>query len=135
MANTFCCSKTNMFCVTNEERYNKLFSRLTCSNDEIEDFTNTKNGEMRHGFGAYGPIDYVNFNDEYDFDEFVSELQKILPEGEVFIYLESGHEKLRYIYGMALIATKDDVKHVEITNQAELIARELLNNPDFVTGL
>lgn len=66
------------------------------SEDEIEDFTETKDGITYHGFGAYASVEYLN-NDEYDFDIFLEELQKILPKDEAFMYFEVGHEKLRFL--------------------------------------
>ena len=72
MANYLATARTNYFRVTNEEKYQELFSKLV-SEDEIEDFTEIKDGTTYHGFGAYAPIEYID-NDEYDFDIFLEEL-------------------------------------------------------------
>lgn len=66
---------------------------------------------------------------------FIKKLQPLLPEDEAFIYQESGYEKLRYITGYALVATRDKVECVDITSGAVELARKMLNNPDFKTQL
>ena len=84
MANYIATTRTNYFRVTDESRYSELFDKLCCK-DDIADFTENKNGIIYHGFGAYGTIDYL-VGDEYDWDEFITELKKILPDDEAFIY-------------------------------------------------
>ena len=131
-------TRTNYFRVTDESKYNELFSHLICDGDDISDFTKVdKDGIIWHGFGGYGTIDFIeNSHDDdmdYNFDLFIKELQKILPEDEAFIMFESGHEKLCYVIGYALVVTKNDCKHIELRDWAAETAKEMLNNPKFRT--
>ena len=50
-------SKTNMFRVTDEEKWKKLFVKL--EGGRIEDFTKEVDREIFHGFGCYGSVDYL----------------------------------------------------------------------------
>ena len=48
------------------------------------------------------------------FDRFLNELQKLLPDNDCFVYMESGHEKLRYITGYALVMTSTTCKEMSL---------------------
>lgn len=140
MANYGAISRTNYFKVTDEARYKELFSKLVGDEDEVHDFTKIQNGTNVHGFGSYSSIDYLDTDDEeedpsYNFDYFLDELQKILPDDEVFIYTESGHEKLRYITGYSIVVTSKEIKCVDLQSEAISAARKLLNNPKFDTQM
>ena len=127
MANYMSTVRTNYFRVTNENRYQELFNNL-CSEDNIHDFSKTKDGVLYHGFGSYGSIDYINADEDYNFAEFLDELQKILPEDEAFMFFESGYEKLRYVTGIAIVVTKNEIVSEEISTWAIKKAKELLGN-------
>lgn len=134
MANYNATSRTNYFRVTDEEAYAKLFARL-CAESNIEDFTEEKDGIIQHGFGAYDSIDYKESDDEnaeYDFDEFLEKLQKILPEDEAFMYFESGYEKLRYVSGYVTLCTRNEIHSMSLDTWAKQKAKELLGE-DFET--
>ena len=120
-------ARTNYFRVTDEEKYKELFNHL-CGEDNIHDFSKEKNGILYHGFGSYGNIDYIDENEEYDFNAFLDELQKILPEDEAFMYFESGYEKLRYVTGFSIVVTKKEIVYESIGNWAISKAKELLGN-------
>lgn len=134
MANYYGTVRTNYFKVTDEEKYQEIFSNLTAE-ESIEDFTEkTDDGELLHGFGSYSTIDYCNEDDEDDdgcggIDRFIELLQPILADGEVFIYQEVGNEKLRYLIGLSVIVTKDKIEYVDITQTAKEMARKMLGNP------
>lgn len=106
MANYEAVSITNSFTVTDEEKYQQLYNRLV-SDSEIYDFSETdKDGTLLHQFGSYGSIDLLLAEDDItDIEDFIKELQKILPEGEMFTYKEIGHEKLRSVNGFIYVAT------------------------------
>ena len=104
--------------------------------DTIQDFTETKeDGTILHGFGSYSPIDFTGFHcdDEEEFD-LIPELQELLPDGEAFIYLEAGNEKLRYVIGYALIVTNAEARGVDLAGAAEKVAKELVGE-DFNTKM
>lgn len=136
MADYLATARTNYFRVTNEEKYQELFKHLI-ANDEVRDFTEDRSGVLYHSFRAYGSIDYqVDLEDEEsecDFDHFVKELQKILPEDEAFVYQESGHEKLRYVDGCALVVTSEEVRGECLSSWVTETVKELLGKDNKVT--
>lgn len=145
MANYYSTSRTNYFRVTDEARFDELFKNLIGIEDEVYDFTEIDDGVTLHAFGCYGSIDYKKpmqnnseeDDEDYDcdFDSFLAELQKILPEDEAFIYTECGHEKLRYITGFSIVVTKTKIKSVDIRSGAVELARKMLNNKKFQTKM
>lgn len=139
MANYYCTTRTNYFRVTNEERYQQLFKNLT-SEDNISDWKEDIDGVTYHAFGTYGSIDYDTTEDEtyhgeeeFDLDYFFDEMGKILPDDEAMIVFQSGHEKLRYVTGFAIVATSKGHTMIDIENAAILAARDMLGNPEFTT--
>ena len=128
MANYDATVRTNYFRVTNEKKWKELFNGLCCQ-DEIQDFTEKIDGITYHGFGAYGSIDYFDKETvEHNFDKFLNELQKILPDDEAFIYFESGYEKLRYVTGFSIVVTKKEIVSENINDWAIKKAKELLGS-------
>jgi len=131
MANYVSAMRTNYFRVTDEERYAEIFGDLT-SEGGVLDFTKSVEGTVLHGFGSYGGIDYCpGYNDEeawdeYGFDGFLLELQKILPGDEAFMCFEAGWEKLRYVVGVAVVCTADEIRSITLDSWAMLEARKLL---------
>ena len=114
MANYIANSRTNYFKVTDENEYNNIIKNLI-SNSEIEFMKKKIDGEIHYGFASYGWFDYKNpKTNEYNFDEFLKKIQKILPDNEVFVYMESGHEKLRYITGLAIICTNKEIRQMSL---------------------
>ena len=127
MANWTGASRTNYFKVTDEDRYQELFKGLVCEDDSLEDFSyHMKQGNILHGFGSYGTIDYLDpETDEYDFQKFVSELTSILTDDSVFVFTCTGHEKLRYLTGICLVAYPDGTtKSFDLDDSAYTAARE-----------
>jgi hypothetical protein len=130
MANYMATARTNYFRVTDEKKYEELFYGLCCE-DTIEDFTKEKDGVLYHGFGSYDSINYL-VSDEYDFDEFLTKLQKILPDNEAFIYMEAGNEKLRYVVGLVVVVTSKEIKSMSLDTWAKEQVKQLLGS-DFET--
>ena len=134
MANYMATARTNYFRVTDEEKWQELFNGLCCE-DEIHDFTEERNGVKYHGFGAYDFINYLGGNEEEcDWEKFVTELKKILPDDEAFIYIEVGNEKLRYVNGFVIVVTNKKIKSMSLDNWAEEQTKLLLGN-DFKTRI
>lgn len=148
-------TRTNRFHVTNEDRYQELFGRLKGNEDGIKDFTITdEDGRLFHGFGSASTVDYYPepncANCKYaegcgkteddkeeceaaDFDEFVSEMQKILPEDETMIIITSGYEKLRYLTGGALVISRTETAWKDINDWAIEKAKEMVGK-DYETS-
>lgn len=135
MANYYCSARTNYFRVTNEERYLELLNTLTSNEGEVFIFSEKpENGTLTHAFGADGMICcYHDGNEVDDFDWFLSELQKILPDDEAFILFEAGHEKLNYVNGYATIVTCNNIENISLENEAIKVAKKLLENENFKT--
>lgn len=135
MANYTCTQSTNYFRVTDEKRFRELMSCLVAE-DEIHVLSRiSEDGTVFHRFGSYSNIECLPDGDEdadYSIDWFLKEIQKILPEKEAFMLFEVGNEKLRYVYGSALVVTRDNIASMEITDWAQMKAQELLGD-DFHT--
>lgn len=142
MANYESCSRTNYFRVTDETRYAELFSHLV-GDDYISDFTKIVDGITLHGFGCESYIQAIPMDEDPaevedwddDFDGFLTELQKILPDDEAFIYTECGHERLRYLTGFSIVVTKSEIKSVDIRSGAIDLARKMLSDDNFNTQM
>lgn len=139
MANYYGATRTNYFRVTDEEEYAKLYEGLYGCEDAVEDFSMEIDGIRYHGFGCYGSIGWTAPLDDKpdcdDLDGFIRELQKILPEDESFIVMESGHEKLRYVSGWVEVVTRKETKFEDLSSWAMEKARDMLGNPDFQSRL
>ena len=141
MANYNGFTRTNYFRVTDEERLRELVSACVCDEDGLELFERTdSDGGKWFGFGAYGSISGLQVPDDdpdecsdYDFDLFVSKLQKILPDDDAIIITEVGYEKLRYLTGYSVIIAKTETRCVELREESIKAAQELLSNPNFDT--
>lgn len=134
MANYLATARTNYFRVTDEERYQKLFEHLVAG-DEVKDLTKERDGVLYHGFGAYGSIDWQeNEEADCDFNHFLEELQKILPDDEAFIYQEVGHEKLHSVDGYGFVVTSKEIRAESISSWAKEMVEELLGKDNRVTA-
>ena len=137
MANYMATARTNYFRVTDEDRYQDLFSGLVAE-DDIHDFTETgEDGVIRHGFGTYGWMSFEEDEDGGDtgMDSFFEELKEILPDDEAFIYTEVGNEKLRYVVGYSAVVTNKEVKYLDLTNLAIDTASKMLGVAEFKTQM
>ena len=138
MANYNTKTRTNYFTVTDEDRYTELFGMLH-SEDYIEDFTETKDEKILHGFGSYGDIDCYPYgyeedgDNESDYDYFLKEIQKILPENEVFAITTIGNEKLCCVDAFVCMVSKDDIKSMDTNTWIEQTAKEMTHIPEFTT--
>ena len=133
MANYTAVARTNYFRVTDEEEYQKLFSNLiTTIGEDIEDFTEVRDGVTYHGFGSYDSISYkLDCQDdccECDIGVFLEKIQKILPDDEAFMYFEVGNEKLRYVTAYCFIVTKNEIKSMSLDDVSIEYAKKLLGN-------
>lgn len=100
--------------------------------------TDGKDDRILHCIIGHGSLDWSgeNLEDEdadldSDFDTFLKELQKILPDDEVFVYQEIGHEKHRYLVGYGLVVSKTDVKSLSIDDWCTETAREMVGNSKY----
>jgi hypothetical protein len=68
--------------------------------------------------------------DDASLDRFFNALQKLLPDGEVFVYTESGHEKLRYVSGSVLVMTNKDSKFMSTDMFVRDTVKQLTGSDD-----
>ncbi len=131
MANYDSCVRTNYFHVTDEDKFMDLLENHIVGEDNILDFSKlAEDGSKVFGFGCYGSIDgYVEnkFEEDADADygKMIKEIQKLLPDGECFVLVNSGHEKLRYVSGGAVFATNKEVRYHALLDWVESQAKEL----------
>lgn len=132
MANYVSCTTTNYFQVTSEQELRELVSRISC-NDEIEIDTSKENGKTYYSLCAYGS--FIGLDDQENIDELYKAFQRILPDGEVLVLFEIGHEKLRYVNGSTTIITNETYQHKSLHDIATTLARNITDNPTYELNL
>ena len=138
MANYNCAIRTNYFHVNVLDVFMNLMDQVVGSEGEVELWKETdQNGDPIFAFGCYGgiagiPDDLDNEFDDDSYDRFIAKLQECLADKDAVIIMESGHEKLRYVTGSALIITSSETKYLDITKLAVEEAGKMLGK-DFTT--
>lgn len=118
MADYMCYSRTSYFRVTDEVKLREIVSKVGASLWE-------RDGSF--AFGQYGCITAYFDEEQDEYIEIFEELQEILQPGEIAVLYEVGHEKLRYVAGIAVIVTKDNIKVIDLENEVtEHIKKDLL---------
>lgn len=134
MANWYGASRTNYFKVTDEERYQSLFNRLAGTDNEVEDFSTTRNGETYHAFGSYGDIlvkseSYDNGEEFSEWSDFLRSVGEILAPDSVFVYTIVGNEKLRYLTGICdMVFPNGRVIHCDLADFAHNSAKQFFGS-------
>lgn len=135
MADYRCKNRSNYFRVLDEEKYQKIVSRMSSSDGYFETGKKERDGQLHHNFVCEGQIMYVPEGWEEDCDEdeaigqFYEDIQQILPDDEAVIITKIGHEKLCYLTGFATVITKNQVEHLDIWDLAEEKAGQILGRP------
>lgn len=124
MANYNAVSKTGEFTVTDEEKYQKLFAELECDGDQYDLSETDSDGHVMHRFGGYGSF-YLTKNGESNIENFLSELQPLLPDGTVFTYTEIGYEKLRCVSAYSVCATNAEICYISLDDLTEETAKAM----------
>ena len=70
---------------------------------------------------------------EYDYDAFITGLQQFVADDDAILIFESGHEKLRYVGGGALVITAQETYYIDLQDAACKKAAELLHNEQWAT--
>lgn len=131
MANYMGMMRTNYFKVKDVEAFNELTNKLSAEDNITVEVTD----ENTCFIGCYSPIDYIDENNDYNIDEFYNKLSKLIADDDAAIFIEIGHEKLRYLIGLVVIVTTNDVKYLDLSNIAIETAKNMLNNPNWTTKL
>ena len=90
MANTNIIYRTNYFRVTDEEAYKKIYNNINA--EDIEDFSEEKDGILYHGFGGFGSISYCDCEKEIK-ELFKKRENKIFDQNNIPISLEDAISK------------------------------------------
>ncbi len=132
MANYECASRTNYFRVTDDERFNQRIAGKLTSDDgnDVSVWSRTEDEVKKYAFGAYGEILYEGIP-LTDSEEFLTEMQEILPDGEAFVLEEVGHEKLRYLSNMAYVITKYDSACIDLDAFIRRKVREIVQDDTY----
>ena len=128
MANYYGKARTSYMKVIDEEKF-KAWAATIRDIDVI-----TKKHEeygMLYGLvfvGEFGGIVTSQYNEETDKEEdveFYDEVQMHIAEGWSLIVMETGSEKMRYLFGYAAVITPEDIRTIEINNWAEYMMQDL----------
>lgn len=139
MANYCAKTRSNYFKVVDSTALKDLIDNAVSSDAEVQLWEKkAENGTLYYAFGCDGTIYGIDVSDnledpEYDYDEFIRRLQKLLPEDDAIIITSIGSEKLRYLCGNIDVITCDAIKHRNIDAIGREIAKCLLDNPDWDT--
>ena len=139
MSDYYCTTRTNYFRVKDESKFREIMSLVRGDECDVSlwDDRVDNSGNKLFGFGCYGFI-YGIFDedDEYDdgaYDRFLRLLKTCVADDDAIIIFESGHEKLRYVCGDAVIVTSSEIASVDLTYQAIDKAREMLGKTDWTS--
>jgi hypothetical protein len=121
MANYNAYSRTNTFRVTDKEKLKEIIEQ----NPDIQIWEE----EGKFILSGYCIItDFYNGETD-EFYEIFPLIQPLLPDGEVVIFTEVGHEKLRYLVAASVVITNKEIYLVDL--QQEVI--KLIKNKFDIT--
>lgn len=145
MANYYCSVRTNYFHVKDPEAFREFMQTVVTCEDDVHVWEEIdRNGDLTFGFGCYGSVLGVitngtdgdeEYEDDYDFEEFVYQLSEHVAPGDAVIMMEVGNEKLRYLVGSALVITENHFEYLDLNTIAMECAAQLLGNDDWRTRM
>lgn len=101
----------------------------TCTFNPLTDEELKNIDEFDDLYDENGKCIYSRWDDIADLDDkdsFIPKLQKILHPDDAFVYIEAGHEKLRYIEGSAVVATRDNMRYTSLDGIINSSIKEFL---------
>ena len=129
---------TNYFSVTDAIKFKNIIGSCH-ADDEIEIYEKKQlDGSIKYSFGCIGIIYGISENDddcEEDIELFYTSLQSIITSDDAIIITEIGNEKLNYFTACCIIITCDDIKSIDVRNEAVKLAATMLKTPDFTTQM
>lgn len=145
MANYYCSVRTNYFRVKDPNAFREFMQTVVASEDSVHVWEETdRNGDPTFGFGCFGSVLGVatdgtdgdkEYEDEYDFEEFIYQLSEHVAPGDAVIMIEVGNEKLRYLVGNALIVTENQYEYLDLNKLSVECAAQMLGNSDWKTRM
>ena len=132
MANFYATARSNYFKVKDLEAFKKHAGKMCLEVHEDGDgLVMVHPDECRIDCGGW-PSSFYGELEDSEFDV-ADEISQHLADGEVAIFMESGHEKLRYVSGIALaINSAGETKKVDM-DDIHGLAKELTDRPDDIT--
>ena len=109
MANYVSLTKSNIFRITDKEKFTDIINNLESDGIiEFHEHDGDKEGEIKVQFMVDGtPFGYETENGDFELIPVIEDIQTLLPDDEVCVIIESGHEKLRYVDGSVLVISKE----------------------------
>lgn len=132
MANYYEMTRTNYFKITDSDKFKEICEEIISESGVDFDVTE-KDGKL---YGCISSESIIILNDEdesVDMESFYKKLQTVLEEDDAIIFTSIGHEKLRYLVGMIIVITKDDIQYINLEDKAMELARTMLKNPEWNT--
>ena len=143
-------TRTNYFKVTNEDALFKLIDECGSKDPRgIEIWTfQDEDGSKLYAFASESDLlglpivnDDNNRSEEddcvheldFDYDDFIRELQKLLPDGEAVLITNIGKEKLCYLHGDMHVVTNKQTVRKSLHSIGIETARTLLDNAKWDT--
>ena len=123
MADYYCKSRTNYFKVKKINDFKVELGKYSAGEGGIDIWE--EKGLV--GLGSYGSMTTLYDPDTDEWIEIFEILQDHIEDGEAVILVESGNEKLRYVTGYAWVITKDDIKFIDVIDQAVQEAQRLVD--------
>ncbi len=158
MANYECAYRTNYFHVKDEEVFKNVIHLAQKTSEDLNCYPS--NGDpTAYMIGGYGSLclcpEYFDEGDEdskllenilcqlgkedllesEDEDIFFELLAACVRDDDAIIYMEGGHEKLRYVSMVARVITSKDDDWINIESLTLKMARDMLGNPEWNTRL
>ena len=101
----------------NGEVYDKDGNLITKEN--LDNFTEIYD---KNGNAVYDDCDYG------EVDEFYERLQTVLPDDEVFVYMEVGNEGHRYVAANAVIVSNKEIRYFNLDSMVKKQVREMIGD-------
>jgi hypothetical protein len=133
--------------VTDAEAFRAFMQKVVVAEDTLNVWEDTDaDGKPVFGFGGYGSIlgipteeigniDLIDYDGDYSYDAFVTELSQYVAHDDAIIIMESGNEKLRYLTCFATIVTRFDVQYRDLTTIAIGCAQEMIGDNEWKTQI
>ena len=137
MANYLSWTKSNIFRITDKEKFTDIINNLVSDGIiEFHEHDGDKEGETKVQFMVDGtPFGYETENGDFELIPVIEDIQTLLPDDEVCVIIESGHEKLRYVDGSVLVISKETYFSKRLVEYAQEKSREILRNNDYVLDI
>lgn len=137
MADYLSWTRSNVFKVTDKEKFIDVINNLESDGIiEFREHDGDKEGETKVQFMVDGTLSgYETENGDFEFIPVIEDIQTLLPDGEVCVIIEAGHEKLRYVDASVLVITNETYFSKGLVEYAQEKSREMLRNNDYVLDI